>query len=278
MITIGLVELTGTLDYIPESGDGWKLIKLVAKQGIVPVRAFSNPKLNAVAFLGPSVRRPQLAETAAEKGKHVLLDFPASRTIKSARRIESIATSNDVIVYSPNLLKYEPGFQEVKRISSMSKMTSLTVTCGIDAKPTSAEASMKLAQLLDATEWLAGSKISNLRAEKSSRRSRVSALVALGSFENGVKVMLNLYSAPSKRSRLWIDAVSKASFLHVDPYAQTVRLTQFQAESARELNWATSPLTSMIEDFIIQVNRGKEPMDLANLERMLNLSDSVTAG
>ena len=81
-------------------------------------------------------------------------------------------------------------------------------------------------------EWLGNSKIKDVCAEKSAKRSHAAALVALGAFENGLKAMLNMYSAPtSKRSRLWVDVVFKDSFVHVDPYAQSIRITSFQEES-----------------------------------------------
>ena len=137
MLTIGLVELDGrALDYVPGSGDGWKLVRLIARGGRLPERAFSDPKLDAVAFLGSSVKKFRFAEKALMHGKHALVDFPASRTVESARKLEAVAAGKDLHVYSPNLLKYEPGFQELKRISSnsTSKMLSVTMTCGVNCE------------------------------------------------------------------------------------------------------------------------------------------------
>jgi hypothetical protein len=91
--------------------------------------------------------------------------------------------------------------------------------------------------------------------------------------------MLNMYSAPAtKRSRLWVDVVFKDSFAHVDPYAQNIRITLFQNKPLKELNWATSALVSVIEDFVERINGGKQPLDVANLERILNLAESVIGG
>lgn len=282
MLTIGLVELDGrAFDYVPGSGDGWKLAQLIARGGRPPERAFSDPKLDAVAFLGSSVKKLRFAQKALLHGKHVLVDFPASWTVEGARLLESVAAGRGLCVYSPNLLKFEPGFQEFKRIGtdSTSKMLSVTMTCGVSSTLKNPEFSMKLAQLYDLLEWLGNSKLKDVCAEKSAKGSRSSALVALGSFENGLKLMLNLYSAPaSKRSRLWVDAVFKDSFVHVDPYAQSVRITSFQERPFRELNWATSAIVGLIEDFAAQVNGEKQTLDLAGLGRMLKLAGSVIGG
>jgi len=272
------VELDGrTLDYVPSYGDGWKIVRLIAREGKPPERAFSDPKIDAIVFLGSSVNKLRFAEKALLHGKHTLVDFPASRIVESVRKFEAVAGGKDLRVYSPNLLKHEPGFQELKRISSnsASKMLSLTMTCGVNAKLMNPEFSMKLTQLFDLMEWLGNSKIKNICAVKSAKHS-AAALVALGSFENGLKAMLNLYSAPtSKRSRLWVDVVFKDSFVHVDPYAQSIRMMSFQKKSIMELNWATLALVAVIEDFISRINSGKQSLDLGNLERLLNLASSV---
>ena len=282
MLTIGLVELDGqTLDYFPSSGDSWKLVRLIARGGRVPARAYADPKLDAVAFLGSNIKKLHFAERALLHGKHVLADFPASGTVESARKFEAIAIGKELHVYSPNLLKNEPGFQELKRVSCnpTSKMLSLTVTCGVSAKFKGHEFQMKLAQLFDVLEWLGNSKITDISVEKSTQRLPAAALVALGSFENGVKTLLNVYSIPaSKRSRLWVDVVFKDSFVHVDPYVQSIRIIRFQDKSIEELNWATSALVSLIEDFVSRIYSEREPLDLVNLERMLNLASSVIGG
>jgi len=282
MLTIGLVQLDGRpFDYVPGSGDSWKLVQLIERGGRLPERAFSDPKVDALAFFGSSLKKLRFAEKALLHGKHALVDFPVSRTVEGARKVEAVAAGQDLHVYSPNLLKYEPGFQELKRISSnsTSKMLSVTVTCGVNAKLMNPKFSMKLAQLFDVMEWLGNSKIKDVCAEKSAKRSPAAALVALGSFENGLKAMLNMYSAPtSNRCRLWVDVVFKDSFVHVDPYAQSIRIARFQEESVRELNWATSALVSVVEDFVARISSGKQRLDLLNLERMLNLAGSVIEG
>jgi len=211
-------------------------------------------------------------------GKHVLVDFPTSLTVENARKIGAIANETGLCVYSPNLLNYEPGFREVKRINaSTGSMTSLTVNCGVSERLISPEFSTKLVQLLDVMEWLEESKIRSISAEKCKGRSGASALVALVSFANSTKGMLNLYSSPSARHRLWVDVVFKESFLHIDPYAQSIRITSFQGKAVEELNWASSPLISLVEDFTAQIKQGKQQLDLVNLERLLKLAASVIA-
>lgn len=278
MYTVGLVELGGTeLGYVSASGNSWKLVQLAAR-GRIPEHAFSNPKIGAIAIIGQSPEKAPLAEKALLRKKHVLVDFPPAQTVDWARKLEAIAAEKGVCIYSPNLMKTETGFQELKRLmdNSTSKMLSVTMTCRVDAKLRSLGFSMKLAQLLDVIEWVAGSRIKEIYGETSAKRSHSAALVALASFDTGLRVLLNMYSAPFRSTRLWVDVVFKDSVVHVEPYAQSIRVTPFQEKSMREVNWATSSLTATIEDFMAHISSEKQVLDLENLERMFGLARAVT--
>jgi predicted dehydrogenase len=280
MMTIGLIEVGGErLDYMPVSADGWKLVHLAAKSRRQLERALSNPKLDAVAILGPSPKKTRLAEKALVNKKDVLVDFPAAATFQKAAKLNKIATRVEQRIYSPNLLRTESGLHELKRIiaHSASTLLSLTVTCGVEAEQGKPEFSMKTAQVLDALEWLGDSRMREVSTEKSAVRSSATALVTLGSFDNGLKAMLNMYSAPPRgnHSRLWIDAVFGDSVVHVDPSAQSIGIASFRNESIKNVNWAAPSLITAIEDFISCMKAEKQPLDLENLQRILKLADMV---
>jgi predicted dehydrogenase len=241
-------------------------------------RAISDSKLGALAILGPSPKKARLVEKALLRKKHVLVDFPAAQRVEEARKLAAIASGKELCIYSPNLLIAEPGLQELKHAASRStgKLLSLTITCGLNAKLSSPNFTMKVAQLLDLAEWLGGAKFKDVCAEKSVKGSRAAALVALASFDNGIKAMLNMYSAPVMgHGRLWVDGVFEDSVVHVDPYAQSIRIAAFHDKSTKSVSWATASLIAAIEDFIDRINAEKEPLDLENLGRMLNLARMV---
>ena len=280
MMTIGLIEVGGErLDYVPVTADGWKLVHLTPKNRRQLERALSNPNLDAVAILGLSPKKTRLAEKALVNKKHVFVDFPAAEAFQRAAKLNEIATRAEQRIYSPNLLRIEPGLHELKRIitDSASKLLSLTVTCGAKARPFGPEFSMRTAQVLDAIEWLGGSTLREVSTERSAVSSSAAALVTLVSFDNGLKAMLNMYSAPARgnHSRLWIDAVFADSVVHVDPLAQSIGIASFRNESVKDVNWAAPSLIAAVEDFISCMKAEKQPLDLENLQRMLKLADMV---
>jgi predicted dehydrogenase len=280
MMTIGLIEVGGErLDYVPVTADGWKLVHLPAKNRRQLERALSNPNLDAVAILGLSPEKTRLAEKALVNKKHVFVDFPAAEAFQRAAKLNKIATRAEQRIYSTNLLRIEPGLHELKRIitDSASKLLSLTVTCGAKAKLFGPEFPMRTAQVLDAIEWLGGSTFREVSTERSAVKSSAAALVTLVSFDNGLKAMLNMYSAPARgnHSRLWIDAVFADSVVHVDPLAQSIEIASFRNESVKNVNWATPSLIAAVEDFISCMKGEKQPLDLENLKRMLKLADMV---
>jgi hypothetical protein len=126
-------------------------------------------------------------------------------------------------------------------------------------------------------QWLVGSTLSEMFTEKSKVSQSAAALVTLASFDNGVKAMLNLYANSSRGagSRLWVDAVFLDSVVHVDPAAQSIRVTSFRDESVKKVNWATPPLITALEDFIENMKAERQGMDLENLQRVLKLAGEV---
>jgi predicted dehydrogenase len=283
MMTIGLIEVGGQrLDYVPVTADGWRLVQLASKNRRQLERALSSPKLNAVAILGSSPEKTRLAEQALVNKKHVLVDFPVAEAFQKAAKLNKIATRVERCIYSPNLLRTEPGLQELKRIitHSASKLLSLTVTCGVKARPGGPEFSMRTAQILDAIEWLGDSALREVSNERSAVSSSAAALVALVSFDNELKAMLNMYSAPARGNhhRLWIDAVFADSVVHLDPRAQSIKIASFRNESVNNVNWATQPLLTTIEDFISCMKAENLQLDSENLQRMLKLTGMVVIG
>jgi predicted dehydrogenase len=281
MVTIGVAGFGAKeLDYVPTSGDGWKLVRLAAKKRKVTTHALSDARLDAVALFDPNREKARLAEKALLSKKHVLIDFPATDVVEKARKLQAIASERNLCLDSPNLLRTEPGFQELKRMiaGSSNKMFSLTVGCGVGVRDMSHEFSMKLAQLLDLMEWLSSSKIKDVSGERSTKHAPTAALVALISYDNEVKGMLNMYSAPTvEHVRLWVDVVFEDSVVHVDPYAQSVRIAPFRGKSS-DVNWATESLVTAIEIFVAHINGEPKPLDLQNLERMLNIARVLIGG
>jgi predicted dehydrogenase len=282
-MTLGLIEFGGRQpDNLPLAADGWRLIRLTAKNRRQSERTLSNPRLDAVAIVSVSPEKTHLAELALANKKHVLIDFPASDQPLRAAKLNKIATSVDKRIYTPNLLRTEPGVQELKRIitSPASKLLSLTVTYGVTTRLKDSGFFMRTVQILDAMEWLVGSTFTHLSTERSAVNSRAEGLVVLASFESGISAMLNMYSAPANGycSPLWIDAVLADSVVHVDTQAQSLRVTSFRNEAVKNINWATPSLTVAIEDFIAYIKTEKQPFGVGGLERALRLAAVVLSG
>jgi hypothetical protein len=280
MLTIGLVEVGGeSIHYVPSVGDGWKLLRLASNNRRQLEGALSNLKLDAVVVLGPSAKKSRIARRVLGNKKHVLVDFPAAETLRKATELNKAAMKGGQYIYSPNLLRTEAGLVELKRIitNSTSNLLSLTVTCGVNAKPSDPGFPMRTAQVLDAVEWLVGSTLSEVSTERSKVSPSAAALVTLASFDNGIKAMLNLYATFSRGagSRLWVDAVFLDSVVHVDPIAQSVRVTSFRNESVKSVNWATPPLTAAVEDFIENMKVERQGIDLEHLQRALKWTVKV---
>ena len=157
MMTIGLIEVGNErTDCMPNAVHGSKLVKLVQKNRRQLERAISNPKLDAVAIFGLSPSKNLLAEKALMEKKSVFVDFPVAETFEKTIKLDRTATKEGQRIYSPNLLRTEPGFQELKRKiqDPTSKLLSLTITCAVKAKSECSEFRMKVVQILDALEWL----------------------------------------------------------------------------------------------------------------------------
>lgn len=281
MFTVGLVELGRRLDYVPLTADGWRFVRLASKRkrGKIPDNLFSNPELNAIAILGHGPEKFRLAQKALMKGKHLLVDFPAAGTVEKARLLSEEAIRNNTWIYSPNLLKTEPSLKELKRRTkdSTGRLLSLTVTCGFEAKRNNPEFLMLVARLLDAVEWLVDSKFREVYCEKSIVRSSVSALVALASFDNGVKAMLNIYSVGeiANHTGLWADSVCEDCVLRADPNGQSIRITSFRGERLMPVDWSIPSVVEAVENMGMRIDKAKQPLDLENLQRMLDMAEGI---
>jgi predicted dehydrogenase len=281
MFTVGLIELGSDIDYLPLKADGWRLMRLSGK---VKNRKklesmLSDPQLNAVAILGHAAERFRFAERALNNRKHLILDFPAARTVEKARELNEKAARNNIWVYSPNLLTMEPSLKEVKRKieSRTGKLLSLTITFGVEAKRNSPEFLLRVARLLDMVKWLVGSKLGEVNCERSTVRSPVSAVVALASFDNDVKAMLNFYSVGENAhdAGLWVDCVFEDCIMHAEPQAQSIRMVSFRGGRVESVNWSTPALVEAIENFAARIDEPKQSLDLENIRRTLHAAEGI---
>ena len=281
LFTVGLVELGKRLDYVPLKADGWRFVRLASKRNHRKMsdNVFSNTELNAIAILGHGPEKFRLARKALMKRKHLLVDFPAAQTVEKARLLSDEAFRNDALIYSPNLLKTEPSLKELERRinNSTGKLLSLTVMCGFEAKRNSPEFLMLVAQLLDGIEWLVGSKFTEVYCEKSVVRSSVSALVALASFHNGVKAMLNIYSVGENATHggLWVDGVCEDCVLRADPNGQSIRITSFHEERLMSVNWSNPSIVEAVESMGMRIDKDRQPLELENIQRMLDMAEGI---
>ncbi len=276
MFTIGFMNLEASeLDYIPVSGHIWRAVLITGKDF---ARSISKAELDAVAILGANPRNTQLAKTALLRKKHTLVEFPAALTMEQARQLEKIASDGNIRLFSPNLMKTEPGFKTLKSNveSSWNQALSITMTCGVNSRPLTTAFIAKLIQLFDVIEWVTGSRIAEVQFERSGRGSQSLAVVLLSSLANGMRVLLNMYSVQKRNpARLWVDLVLKDSALHVDPFAQSINMLQFQPRTCGSISWETSSLIATIEMFANCVNVGNCEGNFENLDRFLSMARNV---
>jgi hypothetical protein len=201
--------------------------------------------------------------------------------VDRARALNEKAIHNSTWIYSPNLLKTEPSLKMLsQRARDSGRLLSLTVTSGVEAKQKNTEFLLRVAQLLDLVEWLADSKLREAYCEKSTVRLSMPALVVLASFNNDVKAMLNVYSAGADGSHvgLCVDGVYEDCILHADPYAQSIRIIPFREERVKSINWSTTSMVEVIEDLTNRIEKAKQPLDLENLQRLLDLAEQIVGG
>jgi predicted dehydrogenase len=279
MLTIGLIILEDDIRVDQSTiANGWKAIELPSPaRGLSQLKARLK-KTEAVAIVGADARKTRYARKALALGKHVLIDFPAGRTWNEVAHLKELSANNGLCFCSPNLLTLETGMSELRQMAGdgSSKLLSLTVSYGIGGRPNQTQYSMKLAQLLDLTEWVVGSKHVNARQERSGTASSVNARVVLLSHENGVKTMLNIHYAPSRNPSLWIDGVFENSMVYLNPWAQTIKLQFLSDHSQKEISWAVSSLRRAIEDFEMAIDKRSEPSDFDDQSRVIELTRKLT--
>ncbi|HUK27917.1 MAG TPA: hypothetical protein VLV31_05800 [Candidatus Acidoferrales bacterium] len=279
MLTIGLVDLRKErLDYVPTRLDGWKLVQLAHESQERFERSLRNSTLDAVAIIGSCTRKTLLAKKALLQGKPVLVDFPPADSPLRITELTKLATKAGQPIYSPNLLRNEQGLKELKQRITLSAgaILSLTIMYGANIRPNKPELTMKTIQVLDTIEWLCESSLDELITEKTSNASST-GLVTLASLDNGVKVLLNICSAAMRGypDRFWIDAVFSNGVVHVDPRAQSIRITSFRDGAVKTVNWGTSSLVVAIENFTKYVRGEVQSSGLENADRIFKLARKV---
>jgi predicted dehydrogenase len=236
-------------------------------------RVVNHSKLDAIAIIGLGLRKTWYTEKALSLGKHVLVDFPMTHDIKKMSRLWQIAEERELCFYSPNLLRTESAIQELKRIaSSLShNVLSFTITCGMNTSFRRSDCAMKLMQLLDLLEWITESKCLEINGMMSTNHHSARAFVVTFSLEGGVRGLVNLYSAAVKSSpRLWIDGIFEGSLVHVDPYAQAVRVSWLGGKASKSLNWAPSSMSIALGDFVACIGAGRSSIP-DKMERIFGL-------
>ena len=275
MLAIGLMILEGDVPVeLSTIADDWKTIEVPRAAGGLPQLKAKLRKSHAVAIIGAGSKKARYAREALTLGKHVLIDFPAGLTWNEVARLKELSAHNGLCLYSPNLLRLEAGMSELRQMAGdgSSKLLSLTISYGMGGKLEQSQYSMKLAQILDLAEWVVGSKYVNVRQEKSASAPSANARVILMSHENGVKTLLNIHYASSRDASLWIDGVFDNSIVHLNPWAQTIRLQSLNERSHKEIDWAVSSLRRAIEDFKMVIDRRSEPSDFGDQRRVIELT------
>src|SRR5208282_5660407 len=90
-------------------------------------------KSGAFVIIGAGPKKASFAREALLLRKHVLSDFPAGLTWSEVARLKEISASNGVLFYSPNLLRFEAGMNELSQMvgRGASKLLSVTISCDL---------------------------------------------------------------------------------------------------------------------------------------------------
>ena len=276
MLRIGLVVLEKGVGSDRIESDGkWEAVQLFNKGANMKMFK-AQPRteaLDAFAILGADESKVRYVREAFSLGKHVMADFPAGRNQQEVLKLRDLACSSCLRFHSPNLLKSEPGMAEFKRKAEdpTSKLASLTVSCSMSARGKNAFW-MKLTQLVDWVEWMAGTKCVELRSQKSAKTGSNFAQVVLLTHENGVKTLLNVHSAAEvDYPRLWVDAIFDTSIMHLEPTAQTVLVDRFGGSTGR-VNWAEPAVNRALNEFVSLIESGSDRSELSGSDRVIELS------
>jgi predicted dehydrogenase len=78
-----------------------------------PLDAVTRDDVDAVVIATPTFSHAELAVTALEAGKHVLLEKPLASTMEEAHRISAAAERADGILMMAFMRRFDPGFARV---------------------------------------------------------------------------------------------------------------------------------------------------------------------
>lgn len=280
MMTIGLIALEKGYQTEPREISGnWKLVQLARKapRNVLSELKAGARKLDAIAVVGCHLAKARYGREALSLGKHVMVDFPAGQTSEETRRLKELARSKDLQLYSPNLLKTEPGMNELKQLveDPSSKLLSLTMNCNFATKGKEAY-SMKLAQILDLVEWIAGAKCTEAWARGSTQTVSTAAHVILTSHDNGVKTLLNLRSnSMIDVSTFRADCIFENLIVRLNPWAQSILVESFGGTPVTRVNWAVHTLQNALTNFRSLINGGSEDLRLEDSDRILRLTHQL---
>lgn len=280
MPTIGVIMLHAS-SHVQRpgiSGD-WRIEQLAAGKSrrILSQLKTDAEGLDAVAIIGFDAKKTEYARKALSLRKHVLVDFPAAQTLGEISELRKLASESHLCLYSPNLLKYEPGVRELKTMAEPpSRMLSITISSSLVGAGKGVEHSMKLAQIINFIEWMAGSECVEIRGEKSAGALRPTAHVALMSHQNGIKTLMNLLFVSARSApRFWLDVIFDKSVAHLDLYAQSIRVEPFGRVAPRFIDWAVSPLDRALKGFRMNIDSGAEEADTTNFQHVVELVRAV---
>ena len=240
-------------------------------------RFLADHKYDAIAVVGSGRKKAEFAERALLSGKHVLIDFPASHKLEETQRLHDTAVEKKLCLFSPNLMRTELGLPELREAvsSGTSRLLSLTITYGAQVSQGVRQFSMKLMQLLDLVEWLANSRQREVLSHENMAGKSPQACIVLLSMGNGVRALVNLYSiSSSSKERFWADGIFEDSITHINPYAQSLRLSHSGQRPEEDVEWGQSSLSFAMKEFLTQISERKI-MNMEQMKRMFELRDGM---
>lgn len=272
---IGLVDLRESSHWqVFDEGDEWRAIKLTHPNSVSQFLAGIG-KLPAVAIVGSNNSKSVYAAKALTLGKHVLTDFPAGVDPAEIFDLREQAASEELCFYSPNLLKLYPGINELRELTKgAANLLSLTTVYSVSGKGKH-ECLVNLARILDLIEWMVGSECVNVGYEKSSVNDSVNARVIVLSHRNGTKTFLNLCQGQAIKQKFSLDAIFDNAFIRLNTGAQNVRIESLGKRPDQEIDWAISPLSKAINEFVALIKKHESKQDSDNARHVLDLAKSI---
>ena len=252
---------------VPYKGKNWDLIHVIRIRPTQSLRSISDPTSDATAILGEDPRKWRRVKEGLLLGKNVLVDTPVASDIRHLLELHSLAIKRKLRIESVNLICAEHSVQYLKEF--ISKHTLLSMTISSSVLPVSNEFHlMKLAQIIDASEWLAGSSCE--RAAGETAVPKLNACVTLLVMRNGVKLLINTYRKLGGSRDLQIDAIFEDAIATINPYAQSVTVSHFGG-TVSHLGWRPTQLPSLLDEFSKRTSMGS-PSNLRKQRRIIELA------